>query len=271
MAHATQAQLLTMKKNLLEACLHRKMKCKEAALILGMHEKSFLRLKARYVKHGECVLPGRKPGPRNGTAPNRTPEAMEEHLAALARLHPDKGPIDLADLLEESSGRKIHPVTVWRILKRQKIRYGTVYKRWKDPPTLYCLDTPGEELQLDACYPFGRSRGIVSYDVIDDCCRWVYGKCYEGTECNALAIAFIDELISRSPFQIQRIRSDNRFGKTIRAYCETKGIEVILNTPYTPEENGKIERFHRTLKKEFFWKVIRYDDSVETMNYHYAL
>ncbi len=247
------------------------MRCKEGARILGMHEKSFLRLKARYFRYGDTALLGCKPGPRNGTAPNRTPDAIADVLEALARLHPEKGPLDLAETLEERTGRKIHSVTAWRILKRRKVRYGATYKRWKEPPILYSLERPGEEVQLDACYPFGKYRRIVSYDAIDDCSRWVYGKSYEGRECNELGIRFIRELIRRTPFQIRRIRTDNGMGKTVKAFCESQGIEMVFNPPYTPEHNGKIERFHRTLKRDFFWKYIRPDDPLETINYLYLL
>jgi len=271
MARTTQTQLLMTRRNILDNCIQKRIKCKEGAELLGMHEKSFLRLKARYSRYGDTALLGRKPGPRNGTAPNRTPDAIADALEELARLHPEKGPLDLAETLEEKTGRKIHPVTAWRILKRRKVRYSATYKRWKEPPNLYCLEEPGEELQLDACYPFGRHRKIVSYDAIDDCSRWVYGKSYSGTECNELAIRFIDELIARTPFRIRRIRSDNRLGKTLKAFCESRGIELVLNPPYTPEHNGKIERFHRTLKREFFWKYIRPDDPLETINYLYTL
>ncbi|MEK9129920.1 MAG: integrase core domain-containing protein [Patescibacteria group bacterium] len=45
------------------------------------------------------------------------------------------------------------------------------------------------------------------------------------------------------------------------------GIEVIRNDPYCPEQNGKIERFHKTVKREFYWKYCSYHDSVDQMGY----
>ena len=39
---------------------------------------------------------------------------------------------------------------------------------------------------------------------------------------------------------------------------------------YSPEQNGKIERFHKTLKREFFYRHCSYTDSLETLNYKYS-
>ena len=97
------------------------------------------------------------------------------------------------------------------------------------------------------------------------------GKGYDGETADN-AILFVDRLVRDVPFRIQRLRVDNRYGKTFREYCRsTYGIEVIANEPYSPEQNGKIERFHKTLKREFFYRYCAYTDSLETLNYKYAL
>ncbi len=46
-------------------------------------------------------------------------------------------------------------------------------------------------------------------------------------------------------------------------YCNSLNIEVIINKAYSPEKNGKIERFHRTIKQGLFWKDCSYTDSPE--------
>ena len=135
---------------------------------------------------------------------------MVENLAVK---HPNLGPLPLSEELFDKYSIKLDQTTVWRILKRRKIRYTTEYKRWKQvQPKLYCLDIPGLELQLDACYPFGRSRQIVCFDAIDDCSRWVYARIYPG-ETAANAICFVKQLINSAPFKIRRIRVDNGYSR----------------------------------------------------------
>lgn len=269
---STQETLIAMKKQILDRCLRKEMKWKDAARILQMHSKAVSRLKRRYLEFGESALMPKKPGPKSYKPPiNKTDELLEDLVAELAIKYPNEGPQPLADRLELNYQIKINQSTVFRILKRRKIRYGREYKRWKADPKLYCLETPGEELQMDACYPYGKSRKICSFDAIDDCSRFTLGQCYT-TENAFNAMKFVDRLVQRVPFKIQRIRVDNRYGHKFREYCLKKyGIEVIQNDPYSPEQNGKIERFHKTLKREFFYRYCSFTDSIETINYKYAL
>ena len=51
--------------------------------------------------------------------------------------------------------------------------------------------------------------------------------------------------------------------------CE--GFKAVETTPTAAEQNGKIERFHKTLKREFFYRYCSFTDSLETINYKYAL
>ena len=266
MRRNTQGELIAMKKRILDACINRQMKCIDGARFLQMHPKSFSRLKRRYLEHGEAVLMPKKPGPKKFSPQNRTPRFIEQIVIGLAIKHPNLGPVPLTEELLERYGIILNQATVWRILKREKIRYGKEYRRWKEKPRFYCLDTPGLELQMDGSYPFGRSRKIVCFDAIDDCSRWVFARLYI-MEDAASAIDFVKHLINNVPFRIQRIRVDNRYGKEFRKYCESIGIEVIENDPYEPKQNGKIERFHKTVKREFFWKYCSFHDEQELMQY----
>lgn len=262
-----QGDLIAMKQTVIDQCLAKQIKDKDGAKLLNIHPKSFSRLKHRYQQHGiEAIVP-KKPGPKARSAPpNRTKQAVEELVVALARANPQLGPQPLADLFFDTNSIILDQTTVWRILKRHKVRYTTEYKRWKQDPQLYCLETPGLELQMDACYPFGRARRLVEFDAIDDCSRYVAGRIFHH-ETTLNAIAFVDYLLERVPFRIQRIRVDNRYGKKFVEYCATKGIEVIANDPYSPEQNGKIERFHKTVKRECYWRYCSFYDSKEQLEY----
>lgn len=259
-----------MKKEILNKCVAKEMLCKDGAKLLHLHPKSFSRLKSRYLKEGDRALVPKKTGPKNFTPKNRTPELIEELVTIVARENRSSGPVFLADKLFDDYQVKMNQSTVWRILKRKGIRYFRNYQPIeKSPPKLYCLDIPGEELQLDGSYPFGRSRKVICFSAIDDSSRFVWGKCYT-RETADNAIEFVKELIRNVPFQVRRIRVDNRYGKKLKQYCElVLGIEVIENDPYSPKQNGKIERFHKTLKNNFFWRYCSYYDSLEVLNYKY--
>ena len=124
---------------------------------------------------------------------------------------------------------------------------------------------------MDGCYPYGRARKLVSFDAIDDCSRFGFGRYYEHEDTNS-AIDFITRVIRKAPFRIQRVRVDNRYGKRFRKYCENDlGLEVIENDPYEATQNGKVERYHGTMKKLFFFRSCSFTDDIETLNYKYSL
>lgn len=264
----TQGELIAMKKQILDKLIARELTRTQAANLMRMHPNAVSRLKSRYIEHGTDVIIPEKPGPKNvENIHNKTPEWVEDIICQFAIKRPYLGPTPLKEEIEERYGISLDQTTIWRILTRKKIRYTTEYKRWvKEKPKSYCLDTPGLELQLDGCYPFGRSRKIVCFDAIDDCSRYVYAKLY--TKENAEnAIDFIRHLIKSAPFKIQRIRVDNRYGKELEKFCDSVSIELIVNDPYQPKQNGKIERFHRTLKREFFWKYCSFHDTEDLLQY----
>jgi len=268
----TQETLITMKKEILDSCISRKMKCLEGAKLLNMHPKSLSRLKKDYIEKGEAALIPKPPGPRKGRiAKNRTPEWLEDIVCGLARNNTNEGTIELSEKLFDKYRIGLDQSTIYRILKRKRVRYGREYiPPEREKPQLYCLETPGEELQLDACYPFGRGRKICCFDAIDDCSRFVVGKMYD-RETAENAIDFIKYLIARAPFKIRRIRIDNRSKNKIKAFCKTVGVEVIVNDAHTPKQNGKIERFHKTVKRRFFWRHCSIHHDINLINYNLQL
>ena len=268
----TQETLIAMKKEVLDSCINKKIKCLEGAKLLKMHPKSFSRLKKNYIEKGDSVLIPKRPGPKNGfIAGNRTPLWIEDIICKLARKHTNESPNELSEILLAKYSIKLDQSTIYRILKRRRIRYCLEYNQEKPPkPQLYCLETPGEELQLDACYPFGRGRQICCFDAIDDCSRLVLAKMYD-RETADNAILFIKYLIKHAPFKIKRIRIDNRSKNKITEFCKTVGIEVIVNDAHTPKQNGKIERFHRTIKHKFFWRYCSIHDDINLIDYNLQL
>ena len=208
----------------------------------------------RYKRYG---IDGLKPQRRKGgsCAHNRTSQDIEQRVIAIAKQHYTEGVGSIADRLYADQKITLHPTTIYRILKRNGVRYGPYHqhtkKRWKKK--LYAHKTPGQELQMDTTYPYGYKAGKVVYTIIDDASRWVYVQTYD--KANAYnTVLFLLEVFKRSPFLIKKIRTDNgtEFTNTaVKLFLKTKNITHRRNTPYCPEENGKIERFHGTLKRAY--------------------
>jgi len=241
---------------------------------LSVTRQSVHRWLNRYKRFGiEGLIQRKKTGCKQ--AHNKTSLEVEELVITLSKTYWNDGVETLHDHLLYENNIDLHPTTIYRILKRNDTRYTTKYphtrKKWKKK--LYAHKIPGFELQMDTKYPYGYKQGKVIYTIIDDATRWVFAWSYD-TANQFNTIDFLEKVRSRAPFLIQKIRTDQGkefIATKVREYLFENNIIHRMNTPYCPEENGKIERFHRTLNE----KALRFgfypSDSLETMQYKLTL
>lgn len=263
-------QLLHMKEKMLKKVLVKEMKLQDVAEYFDVTRQAASKWLAKYKYGGIAELVPKKSGPKSGTCWNRTSEEIENRVVEIAKYHIFKGPDWISDeLLDE--GIKIDQSTVYRILKRKEVRYYTNYKHKRRKKKSYCLDSPGREIQLDCCFPWGYQRKAVVFDAIDDCSRWVFGKVYKNHVAET-TIEFLQELIAAAPFAIQAIRTDQGsefINGKVKNFLLSQGIEHKVNPPYTPQHNGKIERFHQTFKNDAVLYDWFFEDDLETLNFKF--
>ncbi|MEN2739547.1 integrase core domain-containing protein [Microbacterium sp. X-17] len=67
-------------------------------------------------------------------------------------------------------------------------------------------------------------------------------------------IRYIDHVLSKLPFKVEKVHPDNRteFGQSFYWYLLDKGIDHIRIQPAKPRLNGKVERSHRIDAEEFY-------------------
>ena len=229
----------------------------------------------RYKRFGVDGIIRNRNKRRYRPAHNKTPEALESCVINLSFKHSADGVETLADWLQYEYNVTLHPTTIYRILKRNNIRYTKYYettkKRWKKQ--LFSLQTPGQELQMDTKYPFGYKQGKVIYTIIDDASRWAFVWSYE--RANATNTEdFVKRVIKRAPFTIQKVRTDQGKEFTnfkLKKLLNKHHIVHRKNTPYCPEENGKIERFHGTLNQKAFRYGFPPNQTIDQMQYRLNL
>jgi len=229
----------------------------------------------RYRRFGEDGIRRAQAKRRSKPAHNKTPEALERCIIELANRYRVDGVETLSDRLQYEYNTHLHPTTIYRILKRNNIRYTKYYeatkKRWKKQ--LFSHQTPGEELQMDTKYPFGYKQGKVIYTIIDDATRWAFVWSYPTANADNTE-DFVKQAIKRAPFVIQKIRTDQGSEFTnlkLRKLLEENNIVYRKNTPYCPEENGKIERFHGTLSQKAFRYGFSPNQTLDQMQYRLNL
>lgn len=242
------------------------LKTKEAARILGCRRETIWYRRKQISKYGNNALVTRKRGPKPfKRAWNRTDPKLEEVVVKLRDLY-ETGADDIGYQLSEQ-GITLHRNTIYRILVRMKrIVPGNEGKRTFKR---YTLGFPGAEVQLDPTYIEEANRPFWIFAGVDDHTRWGFAnRCPRRTA--KAAINFLRHIVRTAPFPIQAVRTDQggEFGATFSRTCTSLGILHIKNRIKTPQHNGKVERFHRSLQWEWLW---RYGVNIEPELHQYLL
>jgi transposase InsO family protein len=175
--------------------------------------------------------------------------------------------------------------TVHAILRRHGCSRAP--RRSREPFRRYEWPCPGDLLHMDVKrYPrFRRPGHAITGDrrsarlqrynplghdyfhaVVDDHSRLVYGELL-ADEKAATVTAFTERALawfSGHGMTVQRLMTDGalsyRRNRSLRELLAANGIRHIITPPYTPRWNGKVERFHQTMEREWA-KGLRYRNS----------
>lgn len=253
-----------MKASIVEQLLQGETSVTDAARTLKVSRKTIYQWMGKYKEHDiEGLLP-QKTGPKRGTPWNRTRKETEEYILNLLQQHPEKNIYDLALMLPKE--HRVAPCTIFRIHQRQ-YQLSIPQRMPKKKPCLYIKEAVGEEIQMDTSFPWGRGAKRVSFDCVDDRSRFAVARIYDRhTQDNA--IAFLQYVIERAPFHIRAIKTDcgGEFGRSFTEACTKAGIRHIRNDPYSPTQNGKVEKFHDVYKQRCFYTYLSPYSSIDEHN-----
>jgi transposase InsO family protein len=174
--------------------------------------------------------------------------------------------------------------TVWKVLKRAGISRPTRPPResansyeWPCPGDLLHVDVsrfprferPGHAVTGDRSPRWNRSlhsQKQVGYDfahaIVDDHSRLAYVELHRD-ERAATVTAFIARALAfyeGHGIRPRRLMSDNAFSyvknASLRELLAREGIRHLTTGPYRPRTNGKVERFHQTLAREWAYGLV---------------
>ena len=268
------SKYMLLKENKLKQIINKKKTVVAVSKELQVSRQSIHKWLCRYKRFGiDGLVARRKQGCK--IAHNRTSPEVEWLIINLSWKYWNDGVETLHDRLLHENNIDLNSTTIYRILKRNNVRYTTNYprtrKKWKKK--LYAHKIPGKELQMDTKYPFGYKEGKVIYTIIDDATRWVFAWSYEKANAEN-SLDFLNKVFKRAPFLIQKIRTDQGrefIANKVKDCLKENNIVHRMNTPYCPEENGKIERFHRTLNEKALRFGFKPSESIDEMQYRLNL
>ncbi|BCM88514.1 hypothetical protein IAD21_00347 [Abditibacteriota bacterium] len=122
-------------------------------------------------------------------------------------------------------------------------------------PITACRSTPSSSkpFLVSAKVTAGGEPCQRQFTAIDDCTRLRILKIYERNN-QKNACDFVDYVLSRLPFRVQTIQTDNgpEFAAVFHWHVLDKGIGHKYIKPRTPRLNGKVERSHRIDEEELY-------------------
>jgi transposase InsO family protein len=168
--------------------------------------------------------------------------------------------------------------TVWKVLHRagisrpaRAVKEAANSYEWPCPGDLLHMDVsrfarferPGHAVTGDRSQPgrnWMRPETRVGYDyahaLVDDRSRLAYVELHP--ERAATVTAFVERALvffERHGIATKRLLTDNAFAyvknRSLRELLAARGIKHLTTEPYRPRTNGKVERFHQTMAREW--------------------
>ena len=245
------------KREIIQLVEHSEMSVRKTLRELDVPRSTFYRWYAAYQEEGETGLIDKRPRPRQFW--NRIPETVRQQIVDLALEHPDKSPRQLAWLFVDQEGYFVSESSVYRILKRFDLIESPAFKVIKAADKFqYPTKRVNELWQTD--FTYFKIAGWGWYflsTILDDYSRYILAykltptmsaKDVQETLESALNKTGLDcALVEHRP----RLLSDNGscyVSKELKGFLQRKRIEHTRGAPYHPMTQGKIERYHRSMK-----------------------
>jgi transposase InsO family protein/transposase-like protein len=224
---------------------------------LGINRSTFYKWYQRYLEDGYEGLAYKYQPPRQFW--NAIPPGEREKVVEIALDHPEKSPRELACHITDTQKYYISESSVYRILREHDLVTSPVYTVMRAADKFYEPTRAINELwQTDFTYLKVVGWGWYYLStVMDDYSRYILAwRLCTGMSTNevkktvAEAVCFTGirhvRIIDRP-----RLLSDNGpcyVSKAFEEYLGIEGISHIRGKPYHPMTQGKIERYHRSMK-----------------------
>jgi transposase InsO family protein len=215
--------------------------------------RTFYLWKRRYDPYNLLSLESRSRRPKKLRSP--TPPEMRLLIYQLRRAHPTYGPKTIQLILRRDHNITIADRTIYRFLKRRGLikpyrkRRKIVRVRKRVTYTI-----PGANVQIDTKHlRTNWGKTYYQFTAVDEATRITVAKIYPRARQQE-ACRFLRHCRRTFSFKIHQVQTDNgsEYQSVFRAECTKWNINNIYTNKDSPEQNGKVERFHRTVQDDYY-------------------
>ncbi|MDP7179421.1 MAG: IS3 family transposase [Verrucomicrobiota bacterium] len=224
---------------------------------LGIAKTTFYRWYDRYLAFGEIGLDDRTSGP--GRVWNRIPDDVRGEIVDLALEEPELSPRELAVRFTDTKGYFVSEASVYRLLKEHDLITSPAFVVIKAADEFGDKTTaPNQLWQTDFTYlkVIGWGWFYLS-TILDDYSRYIIAwklcttmkaddvtdtlkLALEASGCNRANVAHKPRLLSDN--------GSSYISGDLAEWLEDQDMDHVRGAPYHPQTQGKIERWHQTLK-----------------------
>lgn len=259
----TAEQKLEIIKQVQRSCLPKRTALKQMGIAPSTYYR-WRRSVAKAGKHGLADRPAASLQVWNRLLPDERDTIVEQALC-----YPDESSRQIACRITDACGFSVSESTVYRVLKakglvqEREVRGFPASEQYSYKPQRI-----NEQWQIDATY-----MKIVGWgwyfliSILDDFSRRILAwRLQPKMDGSAFSEVVQDALeltgLAQAPrIHKPRLLSDNGsglVGKEFQNYIDAVELKHILASPYHPQTNGKIERYHRSLKERILLVVHSY-------------
>jgi putative transposase len=245
------------KREIIHMVEHSNLSIRQTLEELGVPRSSFYRWCRNFQEEGLEGLKNKPP--QDKPFWNRIPDSVREQVVELALEHPDQSSRQLAWQFTDENGYFISESSVYRILKDYDLLENPAFEII---PVKEKFEKPTKRVNEMWQTDFTQFK-IVGWGwyylstVLDDYSRYILAWKLT-TTMNTLDVQdTLEVALEKAGIESVRVRhrprllSDNGpcyLSKDLKSYLEERQMQHIRSAPYHPMTQGKIERYHRSMK-----------------------
>ena len=245
---------------------------KQVLCQLGVARATYNRWRRAFRQRGQPGLHDRPP--IRGRTWNQILPEERDKILEVALLFSDWSPRQVSCHITDTAGFAVSESSVYRILKQEGLAHELRQKTFP-AGSEYRVKTsrPNQQWQTDATYLLVKNWGwYYLISVLDDFSRrilaWLLRSAMTAGDFSDVIEEAWESAGVHSIPKMDRPRLVTDRGPALLSldfghYLEVKGIGHILASPYHPQTNGKIERYHRSCKEQISLVVWESPDELE--------
>ncbi len=246
------------KLTLLHAVEQSGFEVKKALKALDLSCSTYYSWKNKFKNEGARGLLDKRPIPKRQW--NSLLDDEQEKVLEIANLHPDLSSREIAVYITDKEIFSVSESSVYRVLKRNGLIREQIVESFPAAKEYsYKPSKVNEQWQTDATYLFVQGWGwFYLISVLDDYSRkilaWDLMKSNTGDDfVEVIKQSCINAKVD--PEDMPKLVSDRGpalISADLNEYLDDHDIYHIYAAPYHPQTNGKIERWHKSLKSKIY-------------------